>query len=130
MTSIADWVGAFENAERPVGNLLDANQLLALAIAATCFYCGYASLIQNEGLSTATTCPPIDGTTNLTASEWAIIKPLFLLYVERESALQLEASRGMGIEAFGRASAEVANDIAAMEIAFPLMAFYSDIITV
>ena len=32
---------------------------------------------------------------DLSDSEWALIRPLFLLYVERETALHLEDTRGL-----------------------------------
>lgn len=57
----------------------------------------------------------IDENTDLTVGEWALIRPLFLLYVERENSMRLEASRAAGIEVFGRSVSEVAQDITMME---------------
>ena len=57
----------------------------------------------------------VSADTDLTMGEWAIIKPLFVLYVERENATRLEASRGLGVDAFGRTTSEVAQDIERME---------------
>jgi hypothetical protein len=53
--------------------------------------------------------------TDLTMGEWAIIKPLFSLYVERECATRLEASRGLGVDVFGRSVSEISQDITVME---------------
>ena len=68
--------------------------------------------------------PAIDGYTDVTVSEWAIIRPLFILYVERETALQYEASRAMGIDPVGRSSDAVAGDIERYESeTMPKLAF-------
>lgn len=90
------------------------------------FYAGYATLgavapatVPDQTITAPTAYPEIAGSTDLTVSEWALIRPLFLLYVERENAIQLEASRGMGIDPFGRSSSEVAGDIVQMELGMP-----------
>lgn len=57
----------------------------------------------------------LDEDAELTTGEWVIIKPLFSLYVERENALRLEASRALGLEVYGRSVSEVAQDILVME---------------
>ncbi|MFM0608675.1 hypothetical protein PQR05_29515 [Paraburkholderia sediminicola] len=49
--------------------------------------------------------------TQITVSEWALVKPLFLLYVERENARALEASRMQGVDVYGRAVTEIQTDI-------------------
>ena len=59
-----------------------------------------------------------------------LIRPLFLLYVERETALHLEDTRGLGADVFGRASAEVAGDITALEGDYPRRVFYRPVVTV
>lgn len=61
--------------------------------------------------------------TVVSPSDWAIIRPLFLLYCEREQALMLEASRVMGVDVFGRASSEVQMDINTAETELPQKAF-------
>lgn len=53
--------------------------------------------------------------TVLSMGEWALIRPLFVLYTERENAMRLEASRASGLEVYGRAVSEIASDIAFME---------------
>ena len=57
----------------------------------------------------------LDLDTELTTGEWMIVRPLFALYVEKENALRLEASRAMGLEPYGRQASEVAQDITIME---------------
>lgn len=47
----------------------------------------------------------------LNAGEWQLVRPLFVLYVERSNALRLEASRGEGVDPYGRGSSEVATEI-------------------
>lgn len=151
MATLQDWVNAFTQDERPDGIIIDDNVILAQAIAATNFYCGYAStaaqlaipvtvpaptpsapsplmvllgntgyeLINYDNSQTPQTYsvifppayPAIDGTAVITVSEWALIKPLFLLYVERENAIQLEASRAMGLDVWGRSVSEIITDI-------------------
>lgn len=69
--------------------------------------------------------------TVLTTGEWAIIKPLFTLYVERESAMHLEASRGLGVDVYGRSVAEVQADITQTEMeTLPAKSFVHDMIEV
>jgi hypothetical protein len=137
MTTISDLVNRFADDERPVGNLLDVPTLLAQAIAATNFHAGYANLAAHLALPIAdpppdppTPYPAIDGTTELNVSEWALIRPLFLLYVEREEARQLEASRGMGIDVFGRSTAEIEADITQKHLEYPHLAFIYEVETV
>ena len=55
------------------------------------------------------------GSTTLTVGEWAMVRPLFALYLERENAQRLEASRAMGLEVYGRSVSEIAQDITMME---------------
>lgn len=127
MAKLADLAQTFATQERPAGNLLDDETVLAQAVAATRFYAGFAALRAHEG---AAPVPDIDGDTNITTSEWALIRPLFMLYAERETALQLEASRGMGIDPFGRSASEIAAEVAQAEADMPHRAFYQPIITV
>jgi hypothetical protein len=122
MTKLADLAKSFAEDERPAGNLLDDESVLAQAIAATRFYAGFAALRDHDGKE-----PPEQ---SITTSEWALVRPLFLLYMERETALQLEASRGMGADPFGRSSSEVAIEITQLESEMPRKAFYQPIITI
>lgn len=136
-TTIQALVDRLLNNEKPDTTVIDASTVLAQAIAAVNFYSGYGALETHLAIPIAdpppvppTPYPPITSTTEISVSEWAVIRPLFLLYVERETGIQLEASRGMGIDVFGRSSSEIAADIAQMELEFPHKAFYQDIITV
>lgn len=127
MATLADLAEKFATQERPAGNLLDEVTVLAQAVAATRFYAGYAVIRARDGADPA---PAIDGTLEISESEWALIRPLFLLYVERETALQLEASRGMGIDPFGRSASEIAAEISQAEADMPRRAFFQPIVTV
>ncbi|MGZ8220070.1 MAG: hypothetical protein ACXWT0_00330 [Methylobacter sp.] len=137
MATITALVSAFETNERPAGNILDTTVLTALAIKAVNYYSGFGALAAHLAIPIAdpapdppTPYPDVTASTDVTVSEWALIGPLFLLYVERENAIQLEASRDMGIDPFGRSSSEVAGDIVNMELDFPHKAFQRDILTV
>lgn len=137
MTTLAELADRFASLERPVGNMLDMPTLLEQALAATRMYAGYAALAAHLAIPIAepppeppAPYPEITGLTDLTVSEWAVIRPLFLLYVERETALQLEASRGFGVDVFGRSSSEIAGDITVMESELPHLAFCRPVITV
>lgn len=66
----------------------------------------------------------------LTPSDWSIIRPLFLLYCEREQALMLESSRVMGVDVFGRASSEIQMDINTAELELPKKAFIQPVFTI
>jgi len=63
-------------------------------------------------------------------SEWALIRPLFLLYIERETAFYIESTRGFGVDVFGRSTSEVAGEIIALEAELPRRAFSQPIFTV
>ena len=133
MASISELVTDFMVNQRPIGNLLDVDIVTSQCLASTKLYAGYSDL--EEWLSLPITIPPtpyptITDATDLSDSEWAIIKPLFLLYLERENALYMESSRTLGIEAFGRASSEVAGDITAYELEMHHKAFCIGIITI
>ncbi len=124
---LIEWVSQFTDNERPVSLLLDSDVVTAQAIAAVNFYAGYARLVAHELL---TVTPVIDADTAITVSEWAIIRPLFLLFIEREQAIQLEASRGLGVDVYGRSVSEIASEITQYEMELPHKAFSADIITV
>lgn len=65
----------------------------------------------------------ITAATDVSTGEWAVIRPLFFLYTERENAQRLEASRGLGVDVFGRSVSEIAQDISREEEALPAKAF-------
>jgi hypothetical protein len=68
--------------------------------------------------------------TEVSVGEWSSIQPLFTLYVEKENAMRLEASRSMGIEVYGRSVGEIAQDISREEEAMPQKAFSHAVLTV
>lgn len=127
MATVAVLATRFANEERPAGNLLDDTQILAQALAAARFYAGFAAIVSQIVVPAPT---DVAESTEISLSEWALIRPLFLLYLERENAIQLEASRGMGIDPFGRSSSEVQNDILQAEDAMPLKAFSQLVVTI
>lgn len=123
------------------GLVLDDVQVTTKLIEATRFYAGYGdirSISQSDQLPGAPgagvdypVSPDdepaqreplpvkrlilIDEDTELTVGEWAIIRPLFVLYVERGNATLLEATRGLGLDVFGRSVSEVVQAIEVME---------------
>lgn len=133
MKTISAWAAAFHDDERPAGNILAPAAIVAQAVAAARFYAGYAALETFRGADEDTPDeidPEITPDTELSVSEWAIVRPLFLYYVERETAIELEASRVMGVDVFGRSVSEVQQDIAAYEAEMSHKAFRQPIVTV
>lgn len=156
MATLSALVDRFE-VERPAGVLLDAPTLLAQAIAAATYYSGWADLEAHLAIPVAAPTvpaeypnsqfiyfgpnissptpaprvayPAITGATEISVSEWALIRPLFLLYIERENSIQLEASRGLGVDVYGRSSSEIAGDITQMEASLPHTAAFFGVIT-
>ncbi|ENV00360.1 hypothetical protein [Acinetobacter variabilis] len=123
---IQDIVNQFLSEERSVAVLLDESQVEALALAAVSFYCGYSDLDSCPN----TSLRDITKDAVLTIAEWAVIKPLFLLYIERETALQTEATGMQGVNGYGRNSSEVNAEIAALEREFPQKASSSAAFTI
>lgn len=97
---------------------------MAMAIAATNRYLAFSglALLQSGELA--------DGGSPLTVGEWSLIRPLFLLYIERENAIYLESTRVMGVDVFGRSVAEITTDIVAYEAELPKLAFSRPIISI
>lgn len=124
MSTLTVLVQRFADNERGAANILPIESVTAQAVAAVSFYAGFAELTHLvEGAD-------IDGSLEITLSEWAEIRPLFILYVERETALQMEATRGMGADVFGRSSSEVGGEIMQMEADLPRRVFFLPIVTV
>ncbi|MFJ2989876.1 hypothetical protein ACIPF8_18570 [Collimonas sp. NPDC087041] len=143
--------------ERPVGIVLEEETVLAQALAAA-RYCGgygafdallpamaFAEMSTEardpwESLSSYPRFPVPDNLyptsdfveidTPLTQSEWAILRPLFILYVERENAVYLEASRSLGVDVYGRSASEIAQDIVQREADVQRLMFCMPIVTV
>jgi hypothetical protein len=126
---LADIVeGYIENP--PAGLLLETEFVERCIKKAVRFYCGYQKLKAGT-LPEGEIHDQIDagnetaGPQNfyLTPSEYSIIRPLFELYVEHENAMMLEASRGLGVDVFGRTVSEIAQDITQREMDLPKQAF-------
>lgn len=95
------------------GNLIDVADIERLALLAARQYLGWgeiAALVLSDDPHDAVAAE-LSIATTVTDSEWAVIKPLFQLYVERENARALEASRTQGVDVYGRSVAEVENSI-------------------
>ena len=125
---------AFIEHERPSGLMLDPDPVTAQAVAAARFYGGFARLDEPWARLAVDPDAPdlatIDATTPLSDSEWALVRPLFLLYLERETALMLEASRGLGVDVFGRSTSEIATDITLVEQEMAHRAFLFPVLTI
>lgn len=125
MATLAGLVARFVDSERGAAIILPPDSVTAQAVAAVSFYAGYAVLSHLDDEN------DIGEGLEITLSEWAEIRPLFILYVERESALQMEAtgilSAGGG---FGRSSSEVGSEITQMEADLPRRVFYQPVMTV
>lgn len=136
MATISAWVSGLIS-QRPDSLMLDESQLIGLAIKASNAYSAYGALAEHLAIPIADPAPVppaqypvITAVTDITVSEWGVIGPLFLLYVEYETALLMEASRGMGIDPYGRQSSEIMADITTMESNLPRMAWQRDVITI
>ena len=68
---------------------------------------------------------PVD--VDLTHSELAIIRPLWLLYIEHENAMALEASRSQGADPYGRSTPEVKQSILDYERSLPQLTFVFEV---
>lgn len=139
--NITALVTEFMGTRAPGWLVLDAPEVLECAVSAARFYAGYGDI---QSISQSNTLPgapdpsggpgapviadpgigeslPIKSlgyitvSTVLSTGEWAVIRPLFVLYTERENAMRLEASRALGLEVYGRSVSEIASDIAQME---------------
>lgn len=125
MASLQFYADRLLNEERPAGLILEPETVEKLLVKATEIYAAYASLDQHVEQIEAnpSAVVSIDLSTDITWSEYAIIAPLWLLYVEREQSIQIEAGRIMGIELFGRSSSEVSSEIQLKEQELPRLAF-------
>lgn len=67
---------------------------------------------------------------DLTASELAIIRPLFDLYNEQENAQSLEASRALGLDVYGRSTGEIAQDVREREQMMADICFIEPVVSI
>lgn len=135
--TIKEKVDRYLTQEAPDTNMLPPEQVLALALAAVRKYIAYGELavhrVQREEWERAARLDPatprpamaaIDENLPIESSEWGVISDLWALYLERDQAKQLEASRGLGVESFGRTSSEVETDIRMEHENLPMRAFW------
>ena len=136
---LSDLVDGFLN-PAPAGLMIDRLEVESCMMKAVRFYAGFASVSglpeqlppNGDGIhANLGTDSSVDGQDiELNQSEWAIIRPLFEKYVERENATNLEASRGLGVDVFGRSVAEVMMDINQLEMDMPQKAFKAEAFTI
>lgn len=138
--NLEELAAEYTEARASFGLVLDEAEVFARLLEATRFYAGYGDIRSLSGSDTLPGAPVpgvapaplvddpvilgalpvklldlITGDTVLSVGEWSIVRPLFVLYVERENAIRLESSRVMGGDPYGRSVAEVAGEIAVME---------------
>jgi hypothetical protein len=120
-------------AELPIGCVLTEEQITRHLRDAVRQYCGYARLTSAQSLDTVHsdlyTPDTVPGAVDvdLTHSELAIIRPLWLLYIEHENAMALEASRSQGADPYGRSTPEVKQSILDYEQRLPQMTFVYEV---
>lgn len=121
----------------PAGLVVSEQTIQRSLKKAVRYYCGYATIrsvaLPVNGIHTSVDATDsVDGSQDfdLDPSEYALIRPFFELYVEHENATHLEASRGMGVDVYGRQVSEVAQDIAQRELDFPKQSFMEPAFTV
>lgn len=115
----------------PIGCLLLDEQILRSLRDATRQYAGLAVLESGQVID-ETAQGGADGAQDidLSPSELALIRPLWLLYMERENSMMLEASRTQGAELYGRTVSEVEAGISEYLSRLPLLAFSSDVVSI
>lgn len=86
-------------------SLIDKDGVVGFIKEAAREYGGWAKLKLIE------TDAEITADSEITESEWSVIKPLAYLFIEKESALLQEFSRMASHEPSGRSSSEVEQDI-------------------
>lgn len=114
----------YTTAIRPTGLVVADSVVVAQLIRAVKYYEGFSPLVFHDRED------EIDENTTISKSERSVISPLFELYVERENALILEASRSLGVEVYGRTISEITVDITQKELEIQNLAFEFDIFTV
>lgn len=133
MPKISEHVASFigDNA----GLVLDTPAVTKQLRRAVRFYSGYRSVLSLRNFDPITgeeiSSTPVTASNEasgandieLTASEYSIIEPLFKLYVEEQNAIHLEASRGLGVDPYGRGASEVAGEISRLEDEYPFRCF-------
>jgi hypothetical protein len=136
---LSDLVASF--LEDNAGLVLDSPAVAKQLKRATRLYSGYRRieslrLYDADGVEidpfpvTADNAIEGDQDIDLTAGEWAIIEPLAKLYVDEQNAIHLEASRGLGVDPYGRSASEIAGEVRQLEDEFPYRCFVFECETV
>jgi hypothetical protein len=126
MTTIANLVSEYVARRETGGLYLEQSEILQCFIDAVRQYAAYGYLRDPavKWVDTDDSLSNITAATTITASEWGVIRHLAELYTEKESAMRLEATRGLGADVYGRSVAEVASDITQYEAELPQLAFF------
>lgn len=117
----------------PIGCVLDDVQITRHLRGAVRQYCGYARLANAQSADGVHTDIDVSETAegaqdfDLTPSELSIIRPLWMLYLEKENGTALEASRSQGADPWGRPVAEVAMAITDYEQRLPSLTFVFEV---
>lgn len=114
----------------PTGIVLDNKQVGRNLKQAVRFYSGYAPLLNALALPDSTNSIEDEQDLTLSDSEYALIKPLFYLYCELENAMNLESSRALGIDVYGRSVSEIQGDIRERETAMAHDAAFEPIVSI
>lgn len=112
------------------GNVVEEQIVMQQLIDAVRFYLAYGDLKQRLAGDVIIEAGDVSDTTELTSSEWGLIKPLFNLYAEKQNAIRLEASRANGLDVYGRSVSEVQADINLMHDELPHKIFSMDMFSV
>jgi hypothetical protein len=108
------------------GLMLLDDEVLDCAVRAARQYAAYGDITSTpEGAATS-----VAPSTDVTIGEWALIRPLFELYAERENAMRISTASAGGIESFGRSVAEIEGDISAYLSVLPERCYDAEIITI
>jgi hypothetical protein len=123
--TLQELVDGFIESRATGGLSLDPAEVLGQAVRAARKFAAYSRFTTPPDGWTATSRPlsSINEGLSLTASEWGVIEPLFVAYTDHENALRLEATRGLGLDVFGRSASEIAQQIETLERELPKAAF-------
>lgn len=153
---LVDLASEYMESRTSGGLVLDEPQVIECVVTAARFYAAYGDIksislsdtlpgapqpgdslpvVPDEPPDVAPSLPVknlgyISEETTVSVGEWSIIRPLFALYIERENAVRLEASRALGLEVYGRTVSEVAADISREEEGLAAKAFSHAVIEV
>jgi len=106
------------------GLIIDGDEVIKQACAAARQYLAWGEIASIGADGAPAVLADVDAHCVITPSEWGLIKPLAALYVERENARALEASRGQGVDVYGRSVSEIEQSITQYEVMdLPRLAF-------